>query len=350
MRTPTFEPAPESIVDGSGQLNYGRFGSPFRRANMLDVDRLYAYRMPRVLKDWRLKEWQAYQFGDSRWFFFASLVNAKIASFVQFLAYDRERKLRYGFRRFLPGGMFAFPETLTGSNVYYRGPRSYLESACDFDRGSAQVTVVHGSRAPSRRFSGRFEFSCSPKSSAPNVVCLPFGLGRAVYSTKLLMPMRGEFAVAGESFAFEGPSSMGILDDHKGFYPYRMRYDWLTGFGNDAKGRRVAFNLTDNQARDPERYNENCLWINGRVWPLPTIKVTRPQGDSGEWIVQDTEGMVDLVFIPELANDDRFNLGLIESDYAGPIGSFRGFIRNGEGEKIKAERLYGMGERQFLRA
>jgi len=142
---------------------------------------------------------------------------------------------------------------------------------------------------------------------------------------------------------------MGIIDDHKGYYPYRMRYDWVTGFGNDAKGRRVAFNLTDNQARDPERYNENCLWINGRVWPLPTVKVTRPGGDAGEWIVQDTEGMVDLVFVPEVANDDRFNLGFIESDYAGPLGSFRGFLRNGEGEKIQAERLYGMGERQFLR-
>jgi hypothetical protein len=60
--------------------------------------------------------------------------------------------------------------------------------------------------------------------------------------------------------------------------------------------------------------------------------------------------MVDLVFVPQVANGDRFNLGIVESDYSGPLGSFRGIIRNGEGEKIQAERLYGMGERQFLRA
>jgi hypothetical protein len=343
-----FDPAPDTVVSG-GDYNYGRFSTPFGRANMLDIERLYAYRVPRIVKEWRLKEWQAYQFGDARWFFFAVLMNAKISSLVQFIAYDRERRLRYGFKRILPGSMFRFPETLSGSNVYYRGSRTYLESACDYSRGSMQVTVVHGSRSPSRRFSGCFKFSCAPKSAAPNVVCLPFGLDRAMYSTKILMPMEGEFAVAGDSYVLEGPSSMGIIDDHKGYYPYRMRYDWVTGFGNDAKGRRVAFNLTDNQARDPERYNENCLWINGRVWPLPTVKVTRPGGDAGEWIVQDTEGMVDLVFVPEVANDDRFNLGFIESDYAGPLGSFRGFLRNGEGEKIQAERLYGMGERQFLR-
>jgi len=164
------------------------------------------------------------------------------------------------------------------------------------------------------------------------------------------MPMEGEFSVGGESHRFEGPSSMGIIDDHKGYYPYRLRYDWVTGFGADAKGRRVGFNLTDNQVRDQVRYNENCLWINNKVWPLPPVKMTRPQGPAGDWIIQDTEGMVDLVFVPELANDLRFNLGILESDYNGPLGGFRGFVSNGEGEKIQADQLYGAGEREYLRA
>jgi hypothetical protein len=60
--------------------------------------------------------------------------------------------------------------------------------------------------------------------------------------------------------------------------------------------------------------------------------------------------MVDLVFIPELTNDLRFNLGIIESDYNGPLGSFRGTIGNGEGEKVQAELLYGTGEKEYLRA
>jgi hypothetical protein len=60
--------------------------------------------------------------------------------------------------------------------------------------------------------------------------------------------------------------------------------------------------------------------------------------------------MVDLVFAPELANDFRFNLGVIERDYNGPLGSFRGFISNGEGGKIQAELFYGIGEKEFFRA
>ncbi len=349
MRGRGFEPSPETVVD-RGAFALGRFGTPFRRANMLDVSMPFHYPVPRLLKDWRLKEWQAYQFGDRRWCFFASLYNAKTCSFVLFLAYDRERKKRYLIRRFIPGSVFHFPESISGSDVYYRGARTFLESSCDYDKGSMQLTVARGSRKPERRFSGRFDFSCGPKLASPNVVCLPLGLNRAMYSTKILMPMEGEFSIGGESHRFEGPSSMGIFDDHKGYYPYRLRYDWVTGFGADAKGRRVGFNLTDNQVRDQVRYNENCLWINNKVWPLPPVKVTRPQGPAGDWIVQDTEGMVDLVFVPEVGNDLRFNLGIVESDYNGPLGSFRGFVRNGDGDKIAAELLYGVGEKEYLRA
>lgn len=348
MKNRGFGPAPDAIVD-KGAFVLGRFGTPFRRVNMLDVSRPFHYPVPRMIKNLRLKEWQAYEFGDKRWFFFASLYNAKICSLVLFIAYDRERKKRYLIRRLLPGSLFRFSESLSGSDVYYRGARTLLESSCEYDAGSMQLTVIRGSRSPERRFSGRFRFSCEPKVAAPNVVCLPLGLNRAMYSTKILMPMEGEFSIGGESHRFEGPTSMGIIDDHKGFYPYNLRHDWVTGFGADAKGRRVGFNLTDNQVRDQVRYNENCLWINSKVWPLPPVKMTRPQGSAGDWIIQDTEGMVDLIFMPELANDLRFSLGVIESDYSGPLGSFKGFISNGEGEKIQAELLYGAGEKTYLR-
>ena len=349
MKSKGFDPAPDAIVE-KGAFALGRYGTPFCRANMLDVSHPFHYPVPRALKDWRLKEWQSYQFGDQRWYFLASLLNAKTCSFVQFIAYDRERKKRYLVRRILPGSIFRFSESLSGADVYYRGARTLIDSTCDFDAGSMQFTVARGSRSPERRFSGRFRFACGPKQASPSVVCLPLGLNRAMYSTKILMPMEGEFSIGGESHRFEGPGSMGIIDDNKGYYPYQLRYDWVSGFGADAKGRRVGFNLMDNQVRDPARYNENCLWINNKVWPLPPVKVTRPQGSSGDWIIQDTAGMVDLVFKPELANDQRFNLGIIETDSSGPIGSFRGFLSNGEGEKIQAELLYGAGERKYLRA
>ena len=341
--------APASIVSG-GEFEYGRFGTPFGRVNMLDVARPYHNPVPRFVKNWRLKEWQAFQFGDERWFFFAALYNAKVFSMALFQGWDRQEKKGFGFRRVLPGSAFRLPESLQGSRVEYRGRRAFLAAACDLDEGSVRLTVLRAGKESQARFSGSFRFAYGPRLAAPLAVCLPLGLNRAMYSTKVLMPAEGEFEAGGESFRLAQPGAMGIMDDHKGYYPYRMRYDWVTGFGPDAKGRRTGFNLTDNQVRDQERWNENCMWINNRIWPLPPVRVTRPRGPAGEWIVQDTRGMVDLVFVPEVPNDIRIRLGLVESDYHGPFGSFRGVIKNGEGEKLQAERLYGAGEQKYLRS
>ncbi len=344
-----FAAPPESAVRG-GAFELGRFNAPFPRANMLDVARPYHYSVPRWVKDFRLKEWRAFQFGDGRWFFFTALYNAKLFSAAIFHAYDREQKIRYSLQRPIPGSAFAFGEELAGSTVVYRTRDVLLEYRAPLAEGAWEIQVGRRCHDATRGFSGHFRFAYGPRSCAPSAACLPLGLNRAMYSMKTLMPLEGEFTAGGERYVFDGAQAMGVVDEHKGFYPWRMRYDWVTGFGLDDKGRRVGFNLTDNQVKDQARYNENCLWINNRVWPLPPVKVTRPRGPDGEWIIQDVEGLVDLVFVPEVTNDLCFNLGIVRSDYHGPFGAFRGLVKNGEGDKVDAERLYGAGEQKYLRA
>ena len=171
-----------------------------------------------------------------------------------------------------------------------------------------------------------------------------------MYTTKVLMPMKGSFKVGDEGYVFDGADSMGILDDNKGFYPYHLAYDWVTGFGLDAKGRRVGFNLVDNGVKDQDRYNENVLWINSRMYVLPPVRITRPNGLEADWIIQDMEGMVDLAFKPEKQNDIVMDMIVAKADYHGPYGCFSGALKTPEGERIEVENLYGMGEKKYLRA
>jgi hypothetical protein len=349
MTVAQLEAPPESAVT-KGEFNYGRFSAPIPRVNMLDVARPYHYAVPQAFKAFRLKEWQAFQFGNERWFFFTALYSAKPLNLAIFVAYDREAKKQYGFRKGFIGRPYRFSESLADSRIAYRRRNRHFMIECRSDEGRIELDVEDRQRKAGRSISGHFSFAMGQQTAAPISVCLPLGLNRAMYSTKVLMPMEGSFNCGGEEQRFEAPTAMGVLDDHKGYYPYNLRYDWVSGFGVDAKGRRVGFNLTDNQVKDQAKYNENCLWINNRIYSLPPVKVTRPEGYRGPWVIQDTEGLVDLVFTPEAMNDIRYNLGVTACNYHGPFGSFRGVIRNGTGEKIDASTLFGAGEEKFLRA
>jgi len=343
------EPPPAVVKDGEFVL--GCFNSPPALVNMLDVSRPYHYPVPRWFKDFRCKEWKAFQFGDKRWFFFTALYEAKSLGLSQFSAWDRERGRSFEIRQLVPFRRFGIGDTLDGEHSGYRDRHSALRYAFDLSGGSVVVEASRARSGSRKSFAGSFSFAYNTRQTAPSSVCLPLGLNRAMYSTKVLMPMQGWFEAEGERFEFGSPDAMGVLDDHKGYYPYTMQYDWVTGFGQDSKGRRVGFNLTDNQVRDQEAYNENVLWINSRVFPLPPIKVTRPNGYDQPWHIQDTEGLVDLVFKPERPNDIKMNLLIASTDYHGPFGSFEGTLRSPDGaEKVDALGLSGMGEEKYLRA
>jgi hypothetical protein len=136
-----------------------------------------------------------------------------------------------------------------------------------------------------------------------------------------------------------------LMDDHKGYYPRIMRWDWVTGAGFDARGRRIAVNLTRNDSIDPDRYNENCVWVDGRIQLLPAVTFRRrPELVPEVWEIRDREGEVEVDFEIELDGYVRVNAVVIESRYRGPFGRLRG--RVGE---LELDGLFGMGEDFYLK-
>ena len=60
--------------------------------------------------------------------------------------------------------------------------------------------------------------------------------------------------------------------------------------------RFIAVNLTRNQSVDPERYNENLIWLEGRSSPLPPVKFSKSVksaacGGKSVWTVRDEHDM-----------------------------------------------------------
>jgi hypothetical protein len=161
--------------------------------------------------------------------------------------------------------------------------------------------------------------------------------------------MQGSLTIGGAVTRFQRHDSFGIIDDHKGFYPYVMKYDWLTAAGYDVRGRLVGFNLTANQTANPEKYNENCLWVDGKLHLLPAVTFARPQGVSGRWLVRDRHGRVDMAFTPESMGNIDMNLLAVRVKYFGPFGYVEGHITDNAGNRVQFDRYFGMGEQKYVR-
>lgn len=337
--------APKAVaVDG--RCTMGTFNQAIDNVNLLDVEQPLGFNAPRFVNYLRLKEWQAFQLSNEQWFICLAVYNTKSIGTAIIMAYNKLENRMYRYERKAPLWTLKLANGLAKSRSYYHGRHFSIDMRNDLDTGFFDITVSVERYRGLPDCQGRFRGFAG---SEPIVIVQPFAPNRPLYSYKALMPVEGEFRVADSRSVFDRDSASMIVDDHKGFYPYVMQYDWVTGLGVDAAGRRIGFNLTDNQIKTPEKYNENCLWLDGTMQTLPPIHIKRTQGVEKPWQIHDDYGRVQLLFEPLQDVKIYLNLGIMVSRYHGPAGRLSGFIVDEAGKRVSFDGVSGMGEQKYIR-
>lgn len=321
-----------ALVEG-GRTRFGTFDGAFERVNALDASVWGSVPVPRRLKAMRLKEWEAFQLGTDRWFVCVALFNAKLLALAQIKIYDRERREKLLFEKKIPPWAFSLPDTLLDSSVEYAGGdvRIAFRNRLANDRVDIELCTPDIEAA----------ITAYPAGVTPQVVSIPFGLNHGMYSHKCLMPISGWFRVGDEHVDLDPAHAFTFMDDHKGYYPYVMKWDWLTAAGRRPDGKLIGFNLTRNQSIAPEEHNENCLWLDGALELLPTVRFER---DGDVWRVRDQANTIDVRFDVEMPSRTDVNALVVRSRYSGPFGRVRGHIGAHD-----VTGLFGMGEDFYLR-
>jgi hypothetical protein len=338
------EPAPARLVE-DGRQHLGRFSGPPGQTNLLDAPFLH---LPRPLRRWRLKEWQAVQVSGPGVFINLALFDAKLMSLVQAKIYDRERGEKIVHEWKLRPGAFAVADQLLDSTTRYSDRRGSLAFVNRLARGRIVVEIDLHATPKLPAVTGRLELHCD--RGASHVASLPFAGDVGMYSHKGMFPVDGELTVGDRTYRFAATDSLALLDDHKGYYPYVMRWDWVTS-AVFADGHARGFNLTRNQCRDPDRYNENCAWLDDRIGLLPAVEITRERERTADerWTIRDREGRVDLRFEPTVPGDVSVNALIVHSKYRGPFGYFTGRLEPDGLPAMTIDRWFGMGEDFHLR-
>ncbi len=344
------KPAPEALVT-DGRFNLGTYCAPFPRVNPLDADLRCGIRLPRWAKNLTLKEWEHFALANSRFYVSVVIFNAKRLALTHVVVYDRESGEKTVYERRVRPQAVVVPSGLWDAHARVVTPGYALEIHNHLAESAHRISFECDSAGGLPTVRGAFVCHEDPAQHEPLVVCMPFRNGRAMYSHKGVFPLEGELCIGGDTYAFEPGDSYAMPDIHKGFYPYVMKWHWTTGGGWNSAGQLIGLNLTNNQVEDQATYNENALWVDGKVHLLPPVTFSMKPGNLDKpWRVRDDEGRVDIEFRPEVTRNIDINVLVLRSRYRGPYGRFSGRIVDSQGESVDIGHCYGMAEDFYLRA
>lgn len=324
----------ENSLVADGKVRLGNFQGPFKTINPLEYNQLWGMTTPKWFRNMRLKEWQAFQLWAKDYFVFGAVYNAKLGGVVVFTIINTrtmEKSLVFqpvpAFKTKVANGFF---------NQISMANTSQVSLTIKNQLEQNRLVVEARNKVDSVSFNGTAFHIYEPL-----VTVMPFKKNRFVYTQKSLMPCEGTLKTGGKDIVFKRNEGLFMLDDHKGFYPRHLVYQWATAAWYE-QNQACGFNLTQNQAEKPEEFSENCFWFQGRVFVLPPVTF-KPMPEKSRWHITDAFGMVDLQFHFKWIHSFQMNLGLIKTNYLAPFGHFTGIIKNAN-QTLRVNHVFGMAE------
>ena len=339
-------PTPKDIVDENGTAVFGTFDKEFQKMSFLDIKKPTT--LPTSLNKMRYTEWEALELNFDEYIVLTAVCDMGIFGTGLTILYNKnEKKLKAWQDFYLAKSQYKIAKNLLdGSCTAGKGKHVTMHFSNDFGNGKA---VIKGCADDNKN--GTFNYDVSlERVSLPSVVSIPFGKNRPLYSQKDLFKVNGYIEIDGKRIE-ANENTTAIIDDHKGYYPYKMHYDWITtmgNMGNDGYKGFFGFNLTRNQTLNHDDYNENLIWLQNSSSLLPPVKFIHNE-DNTQWTVKDEHDMVNLTFdIGDIFKMEVHAL-VIDIRYHILFGSINGYVRDTDGKKYEIDDMIGIAEDKSMR-
>ncbi|MDR0663075.1 MAG: DUF2804 domain-containing protein [Spirochaetaceae bacterium] len=338
MYTRQLLPQREEPVE-NGKPIQGTWTTPFEKVDMSVIDKPYRIPFPAWILDYRLKEWQTFTVRNDDIRMEVFIANLKFFSFVEIIFLDRRGEKKLHIFKMFPFSAWKMPKSLNDSVIeQVDGGFSFCVHNNIASR-SVTLDVSIDSAIERPVFGAHLVFDTNIQKTTPMTVNMLMAESRPMYIFKNFAGVEGGIVWGDVKTALRGESASGLFQDCKGFIPYRARYINCRAFSFDDRGRRLGFSMGEHITRKLNVTNENALWLDGALTPLPPVRIT--EGESGQWSVQDLEGLIDLNFKLIDGAYKQADLFFIGIDHSNPAGLFNGMLTTRDGEKLPVRNVPG---------
>ncbi len=338
------------IVDGQ-VAEYGAFVEPFREVNLLDIDLdVRGRKAPRMVRDFRLKEWEHFGIITDDYYFGMVVFDAKFMGTSFFHVYDRRTGDFFAHERTSVGGPVRVARELWHGECYFRHYGYGMEIENRLDSGMHRLRVEVAPKKGKPEINAEIYLLENLERLQPLVIVSPISQNRPLYTHKSATPVEGKILIGDREIRLHPEKDVGLMDVQKTYYPYHTFWNWATFAGHDASGRFLAMNACENIIKDDAVFNENCTWVDGEITLIGAVRFEFDRLDLMKpWRITAPDGGLDMTFTPEGERRGKVNAGFIMSDFHQPFGKFRGTMAGPGGSVIEVDGPFGLCEWHLAR-
>ena len=349
MYSRQFNEPPEYLVQ-NGKAHFGSFDGVSPKTDIRGMRAPYAgIPVPSIISNLRIKSRLEYIFSLQDFIGLSQFYDFKLIGLGEIIFWNKESGKKYVYHTIMPPRRRFVPVLTTrGICACYRKARFIKISWGRQHKHHALTFKVKGDNARP----GAEGYMYSPLQDDMHTdtlsVCPSPASSRCSATWFSSMNIMGHISVNGEKA--EDTSGLGMMILNRAYYKFHSKSTSAYGVGN-IKGQNIVFYLTTSNmdAADSDSYNSNILVIDGKKTALPPVYMTHPFGIDKNWIIQDTESMVDLTFTPASVNSRNLNLIALRTSYYTMYGTFEGVLLTSDGEKVILKSFPGLLHKGMLR-
>ncbi len=335
------EPPPPSIVE-DGKIRLGHFTEPCRDMNLLEA-KLFKGGELTVSGRPRLQEWVGFGMVHDEWYFGSIIMDFKLLTIASVYAINRKTGDYFSHGGYDGGGDSRVAKTTWNDSTYMRKKNFYLEYQHDLGRGRHLIMIDIKGSGKKPALKGELTLSEDLDHFQPQVISMPSPPKNYMYTHKAKMPTEGYVTVGDQRLEYAPERNFCNMDEHKSFPPMPASWTWGTAGGKSDDGTFMALNVSDNSMMDAEKWNENCVWVDGKISLLGPVEWEHdPKNTMKPWRVRERTGRMEAEFIPE--GGKTLNLSPIGIKYYQKCGVFSGFLIGDDGVKRTFKDFYGPAE------
>jgi hypothetical protein len=337
-----FTNPPETIIR-NGKANFRTYNGVCKKFSITGMKAPYAgIPLPTFLSRLRIKSRLNYIFSLDKIFGRVDFFDFKVFGLAEVILWEKETSKKYVYHTFmLSRKRFVPRNTIQASCTSHRKARFIKISWQNNHKDISLKFKLKGDDVrPSA--SGLIHGISDSPSKADLMFVNPSPVSSRCSATWMnTMNVRGKVLLN----LSEADNSTGLAAFvlNRTYFKLRSHTKMLYSLGK-VKGKDVFFTMqySNLDAANADLYNNNVLIVDGKPTALPSVIMTHPFGIDKNWIIQDTESMVDLTFVPSSVTQRTLNIIAMRTSYSTIYGTFEGTLLTSEGEKITLRSLPGI--------